>query len=81
MFSVDHACDIWCSWEPCELIEVSSGTHEYESISFFGFLFHRFFWMVCCVWRRAAVLNAIALFSLQGGTKEQLCGGNSFVPP
>lgn len=75
-----HTCDICCSYDPCELIEVPSGSHEYESVSFFGFIFHCFCWLDGCVQCRAAVLNVIVLSSLQGAQRKSLLEKAALFP-
>lgn len=73
-----HTCDICCLYDPCELTEVPSGNHEYESVSFFGLIFHCFCWLVGCVQCRAAVLNVLS--SLQGARRKSLLEKASLFP-
>lgn len=75
-----HTCDICCSYDPCELTVMPSGSHEYESVSFFGFIFHCFCWLVGCVQCRAAVLNVIVLSSLQGAQRKSLQEKAALLP-
>lgn len=76
-----HTCDICCLYDLCELTEVPSGSHEYESVSFFGFIFPCFCWLVGYVQCRAAVLKCYCSVLLTGGTKVKPSGESSFVSP
>lgn len=77
-FSVDQACDICCLLDPCEATEVSSGTHEYESVSFSGFIVHWFsgWFVVHCAEHLSWLFLLCPPYK---GTKEKLFGGNNFV--
>lgn len=76
---MDHAHDICCALDPCELVEVSSGPMN-MSVSFSGLILFSLFLLSCwlcavqssCPERYRAVL-------LTADTKEKPFGGSSFV--
>lgn len=80
IFSGDHACDICCSLDPRGLTDVSSGPHDYGSVSFFYFVFHWFSWLLAVVQGRAAILNVTAVSYLQGAHRKSTLEERALFP-